>query len=57
MREVGYYWVKLEGIWTIAMWHIEECNGLREGYWNWFVDNRYEDKDFNEIDERMIVRE
>jgi hypothetical protein len=56
MREVGYYWVKLEGIWTIAMWHITECRGVREGSWDWFTDQCYKDKDFDEIDEQMIVR-
>lgn len=56
VRKPGYYWVMLEGVWTVAMWHVIKCNGKFEGSWNWFTDQHFKDENFDEIDEQMIVR-
>lgn len=51
-RESGWYHVKIDGSWTIAVWtyHNEEWRiPFTDGYW-------YESA-FEEIDERRIVRE
>lgn len=51
-REPGYYWVKYDGEWEIAMW-FEWIPGKYE--WNFF-DRSKTDSDFEEIDERRIER-
>lgn len=47
MREKGYYWVKHEGEWMIAFWYGPNWE---LGHWS------LEDKDFDEIDERRLVK-
>lgn len=52
MREEGYYWVRCKGEWRVAYW-ADVLNG-------WFksgVTATSMDYDFDEIDERRIVRE
>ncbi len=56
-REIGYYWVKLEGIWTVAMYTHETNRGMKIGVWEWYAEQRLRDEDFDEIDERMIVQQ
>jgi hypothetical protein len=52
MREPGYYWVKNDGKWIIALW-------VNDGhYTEWEIGDRIEqDSDFEEIDERRITRD
>lgn len=51
-RESGYYWVNCKGEWIVAQW---------DKSMNWWVitgnERLFYDKDFDEIDERRIVRE
>lgn len=47
-RIEGYYWCKLDGKWDIFTW----CNAWYDG-----MQNRYEETDFEEIDEHRITRE
>lgn len=51
-RESGYYWVKNENIWYVAKYNKD--------YFAWSisgVETTFTDVDFEEIDERRIVRE
>ena len=50
-RREGYYWCKLDGKWDIFIWWAE-CEVWYDG-----MQNRYEETDFEEIDERRITRE
>lgn len=51
-RESGYYWVKIKGEWIVAQW---------DKSMDWWVitgnEHLFYDSDFEEIDERRIVRE
>ena len=55
MRQEGYYWVKdkHEG-WIIAEW----CDLFKDGHYCFHFGNghRYDDSDFEEIDEKRIER-
>jgi hypothetical protein len=55
MREEGYYWVKYEG-----EWHVAHYVGTRES-WSFaaYIDDSwwFRDEDFEEIDERRLIRE
>ena len=46
-RVEGYYWCKLNGKWDIFTW----CNAWYDG-----MENKYNEIDFEKIDERMISR-
>ncbi len=50
-RESGYYWVKIKGEWIVAQW---------DKSMDWWVitgnEHLFYDSDFEEIDERRIVR-
>ena len=47
-RIEGYYWCKTGGSWYIFTW----CNNWYDG-----MENMYDETDFEEIDERRIIRE
>lgn len=53
MRAEGYYWTKYQGNWIISEWRKLILYGHK-----WFIEDRvFDDEDFDEIDERQIVRE
>lgn len=58
MRESGYYFVLYHGNWEPALWDSKEKVMGELGAW--FITGRessLDDSDFDEIDERKIVRE
>lgn len=52
-RKTGYYWVKYDGEWQIAYWYQQVV-----GRWEWDHNDRSRtDDEFEEIDEKQIIRE
>ena len=51
MRETGYYWVKNNLGWWIRYWSAIHKSWLAIG-----VDIKYQDKDFQEINESQITK-
>jgi hypothetical protein len=50
MREPGFYWVRRNDNWTIYEWDDEDNNFVKGDFY-------YHDDEFDEIDERRIVRD
>ena len=60
MRAQGFYWVKYKGDWSIAEFlydYSDKEDGVNNDQWLIINDTRLKyDSDFEEIDERRIVR-
>ena len=60
MRELGYYWVKYQNEWEVALYRLSRNKDTVTYHWtlNAFVDDSwwFNDSDFEEIDERRIER-
>lgn len=55
-RKEGYYWVKFEGAWIVALYH-DNNNSIDDGDWCWRshrIDGKGNDDDFSEINEQRI---
>lgn len=50
-RKDGYYWCRIKSKWFIFIYYVEF------DVWYDGAENRYKDSDFDEIDERRIVRQ
>jgi hypothetical protein len=56
MRELGFYWIKKDSEWTVAEYVL--IRSANKYCWaTVWSDEEWEDKDFDEIDEKRIVRE
>lgn len=55
MREEGYYWVKSDGEWIVALWFKYSAS-----FSCWLIpgtDNEIDDDFFEEIDEKRLTHE
>jgi len=56
-REEGYYWVRNGKKWHISYWYINEFNHEFNAWLNPGSEIDYYDDDYDEIDEKKIVRD